>query len=178
MFLERFYPDERCRSSYAIDYAHWRSAGKKAILFDIDNTLVPHGAPADARAIALFARLRDLGFSTCLISNNDSPRVEPFARAVGSAFLCKAAKPSLSGFRRAMSLMQVTAEETLFVGDQIFTDIWGARRAGIYAILVDPIHPKEEIQIVLKRRLEWFVLRSYERGVHTKKQLEKGSEIG
>ena len=177
MFLERFYPDERSRTACEIDYEGWRNAGKKAVLFDIDNTLVPHGAPADARAISLFARLRGLGFSTCLISNNDPPRVEPFAGAVGSDYICNAAKPSRSGYRRAMDLLRVSPEETLFVGDQIFTDIWGARRAGIHSILVDPIHPKEEIQIVLKRRLEWPILRFYERSRRSKKQLEKGSEI-
>ena len=52
---------------------------------------------------------------------------------------------------------------TLFVGDQIFTDVWGANKAGIYSILVKPIHPKEEIQIVLKRYLEKIVLVSYHR---------------
>ena len=57
--------------------------------------------------------------------------------------------------------MNVTKEQTLFVGDQIFTDIWGANNAGIYSILVDPISPKEEIQIVLKRYLERIVLFFY-----------------
>ena len=52
---------------------------------------------------------------------------------------------------------------TLFVGDQIFTDVYGANLAGIYSILVKPIHPKEEIQIVLKRYLEKIVLYFYKR---------------
>ena len=52
---------------------------------------------------------------------------------------------------------------TLFVGDQLFTDVWGARRCGIYSILVQPIAKHEEIQIVLKRYLEKIVLASYKR---------------
>ena len=52
---------------------------------------------------------------------------------------------------------------TVFVGDQLFTDVWGAKKAGIHAILVKPMHPKEEIQIVLKRYLEKIVLRSYKK---------------
>ena len=52
---------------------------------------------------------------------------------------------------------------TIFVGDQIFTDVYGAKRAGIRSILVKPIHPKEEIQIVLKRYLEKIVLYFYRR---------------
>ena len=47
--------------------------------FDVDNTLVPHGAPADDRAIALFRRLHELGFSMMLLSNNKEPRVKSFA---------------------------------------------------------------------------------------------------
>jgi hypothetical protein len=62
-----------------------------------------------------------------------------------------------------MERMGTDAEHTLFVGDQIFTDVWGANRAGIYTILVKPIHPKEEIQIVLKRYLERIVLYFYQR---------------
>ena len=58
-------------------------------------------------------------------------------------------------------------KNTLFVGDHFFTDVWGAKRTGIYSILVKPIHPKEEIQIVLKRYLEKIVLAEYKR--HMKK---------
>ena len=60
-----------------------------------------------------------------------------------------------------MQQMGTNEKNTLFVGDQIFTDVWGANKAGIYSILVKPIHPKEEIQIVLKRILEKVVLFFY-----------------
>ena len=50
--------------------------------------------------------------------------------------------------------MGTDRSNTLFVGDQIFTDIYGANRTGIRTIMVRYIHPKEEIQIVLKRKLE------------------------
>ena len=59
--------------------------------------------------------------------------------------------------------MKTEKENTLFVGDQLFTDVWGAKRTGIKSILVKPIHPKEEIQIVLKRYLEKIVLFFYKR---------------
>ena len=64
-----------------------------------------------------------------------------------------------------MELMGTDTGNTVFVGDQLFTDVWGAKRAGIPNILVKPIHPKEEIQIVLKRFLERLVLRSYEKSL-------------
>ena len=62
-----------------------------------------------------------------------------------------------------MEEMGTDRKTTLFVGDQLFTDIWGANRAGIYSVLTKPINPREEIQIVLKRIPERLVLRFYER---------------
>ena len=62
---------------------------------------------------------------------------------------------------KAMELLGTTPATTLFVGDQLFTDVWGAKKAGIVTYLVKPIHPKEEIQIVLKRKLERIVLYFY-----------------
>ena len=67
------------------------------LLFDIDNTLVPHGAPADERAIALFEHLKKLGFKTCLLSNNKEARVKPFASQVKSPYIHKGGKPSKRG---------------------------------------------------------------------------------
>ncbi len=163
--LESFYPDEYLDSTYEIDYEALYREGYRGLLFDIDNTLVPHGAPADERAIRFFERLRSIGFSSCFVSNNQRPRVEPFALDVGERFVENAHKPSKAGYERAMALLGTDRDNTLFIGDQIFTDIYGAKRAGLRTILVKPIHPKEEIQIVLKRRLEWIVLFFYERKV-------------
>lgn len=161
--LECFYPDEYLDSTYSIDFERLAMEGIRGLIFDIDNTLVPHGAPADDRAIALFARLKKLGFSCCLLSNNQLPRVELFNREVQVHFIENAHKPSTQNYRRAMEIMGTNACNTIFIGDQIFTDIYGAKRAGIRTILVNPIHPKEEIQIVLKRYLERIVLFFYRR---------------
>ena len=57
--------------------------------------------------------------------------------------------------------MGTNKKNTIFIGDQLFTDIYGAKRTGIANILVSPIHPKEEIQIVLKRKLENIILYFY-----------------
>lgn len=161
--LERFYPDHETEDAYGIAYESLYEKGFRGVIFDIDNTLVPHGAPADKRAAELFERLRRTGYQTALLSNNKEPRVKPFADDVGSGYIFRAGKPGLEGYEKAMELMGTRPENTLFVGDQLFTDVWGAKRAGIVTYLVKPIHPKEEIQIVLKRRLEWIVLFFYHR---------------
>ena len=89
--------------------------------------------------------------------------MKPFADEVGAMFLEDAHKPSRKGYQMAMKKLGTTTENTLFVGDQLFTDVYGAKRTGIRNILVKPIHPKEEIQIVFKRKLEKIVLYFYEK---------------
>lgn len=161
--LARFYPHHEVESAYVIDYEKLYEQGFCGIVFDIDNTLVPHGAPADERAVALFERLRKIGFVTMLLSNNKEPRVKMFHDGVKSPYIFKAGKPGKAGYQKAMEQMGTTPENTMFVGDQLFTDVWGAKKAGMETWLVKPIHPKEEIQIVLKRFLEKIVLFFYHR---------------
>ncbi len=161
--LERFYPDIYMNSAYSIDFGKYYEAGYRGIIFDIDNTLVPHGAPADDRSIALIQKLKDLGFSVLFLSNNKEPRVKMFNDAVNAQYIFKGGKPGRKGYLRAMEMLGTDRSSTLFVGDQLFTDVWGARNAGIFSILVKPIDKKEEIQIVLKRYLEKIVLAFYKR---------------
>ena len=161
--FERFFPDEYVASTYVIPFEKLYEKGYRGVIFVIDNTLVPHGAPADRRAKELFKRLEEIGFSSCLISNNKEPRVKMFNREIGTNYIFNAHKPSVKNYVRAMEIMGTDKSNTVFIGDQLFTDVWGAKRAGIHNILVKPIHPKEEIQIVLKRRLEKVVLYFYKK---------------
>lgn len=161
--LERFYPGECQDSTYQIDFERLYEQGYRGVIFDIDNTLVPHGAPADERAIRFFKRLKEIGFEACLLSNNQYERVASFNERIGVHFIENAHKPSTKNYIRAMALMHTNEKTTIFVGDQLFTDVYGANRAGIRTILVSPIHPKEEIQIVLKRYLERPVLYFYKK---------------
>lgn len=162
--LKRFYPDFDVDSAYVIDYKKLYQLGYRGVIFDIDNTLVPHGAPADDKAKKLFASLTEIGFGIMLLSNNKEPRVRTFQEeAGGGEYIYKAGKPGRIGYERAMKELGTVPGNTVFVGDQLFTDIWGAKKAGIVTYLVKPIHPKEEIQIVLKRVLEKIVLFFYRR---------------
>ena len=67
-----FYPKEYLDSTYLIDFEKKYEQGYRGIIFDIDNTLVPHGLPADERAIALFRRLKSIGYKTCLLYTSDA----------------------------------------------------------------------------------------------------------
>ena len=164
--FDRFYPDRYVASTYVIDFEKLYSEGVRGLIFDIDNTLVPHGAPADERAEELFARLKRIGFNCCLISNNQEPRVRMFNKNIQVDYVYNAHKPSTKNYVKAMEIMGTGTADTVFIGDQLFTDVWGAKRAGIPSILVRPIHPKEEIQIVLKRYLEKIVLHFYKKSLN------------
>ena len=161
--LERFYPDIYVSSAYEIDFREYYDRGYRGIIFDIDNTLVPHGAPADERSKALIKSLKEMGFGVLFLSNNKEPRVKMFNDAVGAGYIFKAGKPGVKGYLRAMEMLGTDVRNTLFVGDQLFTDVWGAKNTGILSILVHPIDKKEEIQIVLKRYIEKIVLAFYKR---------------
>lgn len=162
--FDMFFPDEIKDSTYEIDFEALYHQGIRGVLFDIDNTLVEHGADASDRAVQLFRRLNSLGMKSCLISNNQEERVLRFNRDIHTNYIYDAHKPSGKNYKKAMELMGTTLNDTIFVGDQLFTDVFGAKRIGMRNILVRPIDPKEEIQIVFKRYLERIVLHFYEKG--------------
>ena len=111
----------------------------------------------------LFEELHTLGYRCILLSNNKEPRVKRFSEdVIWADYIYKAGKPKPGNYKKAMEMMGTDERSTIFVGDQIFTDVWGANLAGIRSVLVKPILPwKEEVQIVLKRFLEAIVLLGY-----------------
>lgn len=159
--FKRFYPKEYFDSTYSINFTKYYHMGYRAVIFDIDNTLVEHDAPADERAADLIKRLKSIGYKVCFLSNNDEERVSSFNEPLGAQYIFKAGKPSAKGYNKAMELLGTDKSNTLFVGDQIFTDIWGANNAGVRSVLVQPIAKHEEIQIVLKRIPEKLILHFY-----------------
>ena len=163
MSRRNLYPKDYVDSTYAIDFKKLYEQGYRGVIFDVDNTLVPHNAPADDRAKALFKELHEIGFQALLLSNNKEPRVKTFKEAVTyCTYIYKAGKPGAAGYKKAMEQMGTDTTNTIFVGDQILTDVWGANRAGIRSVMVKPVLKwKEEPQIILKRFLEALILLGY-----------------
>ncbi|MGN0154499.1 MAG: YqeG family HAD IIIA-type phosphatase [Lachnospiraceae bacterium] len=161
--MYNFYPDRYFDKKEDVPFEEYYRRGYRGVIFDIDNTLVPHDAPADEAAIIFIEKLKKLGFEICLLSNNDEKRVSSFNEPIQVRYIHKANKPFRTGYEKAMETMGTDRENTLFVGDQIFTDVWGARRCGIFSVLLDPINPKEEIQIILKRIPERYIKWNYRR---------------
>ena len=105
--IRQYYPWLCVQSVFDIDFEKLYAAGFRGLIFDIDNTLVPHGAPADQRAIELFEKLRAMKMDYCLISNNQLPRVKPFADSVQAKFVENAHKPAKTNYLKAMQMMKI-----------------------------------------------------------------------
>lgn len=164
MILKRFFPKLRVKSAFDADYDALYRAGIRGLIFDIDNTLVPHNAPPDEKSRRLMQRLKEKGFSVMTVSNNREARVKSLAEPLGIDYVYDAHKPAAGGYRRACRRMGLSPAQTACLGDQIFTDVWGANRAGVMSILVEPVDRRSDIlRIRLKRKLEKPLLWLYER---------------
>ncbi len=129
----------------------------KGLILDIDNTLVPpHTPEADMRATRFVERMKD-EFKLCIVSNNIYERAEKFANSLSLDFVCHGNKPAKKPFLLAMEKLNLDPEEIAVIGDQIFTDIWGANRMNMVSVLVNPICNEEEFFVKFKRLLEKIV---------------------
>lgn len=130
--------------------------GIKLVLADLDNTLVAYGATHPTQEVIAWKNaLEAEGITLFILSNSRKPnRVDVFAEALGVEFQAWSGKPRKKGFRSALKRMNATVEETIMVGDQIFTDILGATRMGIPALLVRPIYYSNVGQVLRYKILE------------------------
>ena len=138
------------------------SIGIKGIILDIDNTLEPYenAEPSD-RVRAWLDELRNAGIGTAIVSNNNRKRVETFNADIGMPAYYISAKPFACKVRRALRDLGAVPDEALFIGDQIFTDVWAAHNAGIRAVLVPPIKDKTGALTRFKRWLERPIVAKY-----------------
>ena len=141
------------------------SIGVRGVLLDIDNTLEPYEHPLPGEhVIAWLDSLRAAGIKTAIVSNNGRERVETFNRSIGMPAYAKAGKPFKKNLLRAMVDIGTEKGSTIFIGDQILTDVWAAHNTGIRAILVPPINDRRDPLTRFKRALERPILKRYEKG--------------
>lgn len=163
-WLQQITPDEYVASIYDIDLDKLWNMGKRYILTDLDNTLVPWNDPGVPESLLRWLEAaRERGFKACILSNNSGPRVEAFALRFGIAFVAKARKPRQTGFQAALRQLDASAKETVMIGDQLFTDIRGGKRCGLFTILVLPISPKEWWGTRIVRQFERYAMRRLRR---------------
>lgn len=159
-----FFPHTYIQSIFEIDTDYLKTNGIKAIIFDIDNTLVSYDVEEPTEeVIKLFEELQQKGFKICLLSNNTKERVIRFNKGLKIFAIHKANKPLIRNFKRAMALLGTDKKSTAIVGDQIFTDVYGGNRAGLMTILVMPVSDKDEWITKVKRGLERRIINAYEK---------------
>ena len=138
------------------------SIGVKGIVLDIDNTLEPYEHPDPGEHVVRWlSELRDAGIKAAIVSNNGGERVLRFNKDLGLPAYYKAKKPFKKNVLNALADMGVSQNEAILMGDQVFTDVWAARNAGIRSILVPPINDKRDLFTKFKRLLERPILRKY-----------------
>jgi HAD superfamily phosphatase (TIGR01668 family) len=154
-------PDYYFSSIFEIDLERLYQRGIRAILLDLDNTIIKRDIDIFSEEIVGWVQeAKHKNFKICIVSNNQSKRVYPLARKLGLPAICRFAKPLRTPFRQAMKLLGSEPGETVIVGDQIFTDILGGNRLGLCTILVTPLDGKEFWTTrLINRPLEKIVLR-------------------
>ena len=160
--LHQFCPTLRARDVAEITPAFLEERGIRALVLDLDNTLVPwHGREVAPSVSQWIESMHAAGISLCIVSNTHRPgRLKELAATLGVQYVPSGGKPRRRGFHRAMEAMGVTADATAVVGDQVLTDIWGGNRCGLLTILVDPLSPVEFVGTrVVSRRVERLLLR-------------------
>lgn len=161
--LKCFYPYEYAESVFSIDYQKLYDQGYRGLIFDIDNTLVHHGEDSTPEVDTLFRHIHQVGLKTILLSNNSEKRILRFLQNIDSDFIAEANKPEVAGYLQAVERLGFPREQVLYIGDQVFTDIYGANKAGIASILVKYLRYPDEKKIGIRRNLEKIILQCYQR---------------
>lgn len=136
----------------------------KALILDIDNTLIDYNKKLSKNIIQWVKELKGQGVKLYLLSNtNDKEKVEKVANALNIPYNYLAKKPFKSGFLKVQQELKENLDNIGVVGDQIFTDIIGGNRCKMFTILVDPIDKKDYWYTVWKRPLENKIKENYKK---------------
>jgi HAD superfamily phosphatase (TIGR01668 family) len=149
------YPDLQVKSLLDIALPELMNRNIKAFIFDLDNTITLWNSnEIQSEVSQWFKDIRADGFKACILSNNGRKRIVSVANELGIPFIHRAGKPNPRSFLKAAELMGVKADQTAVIGDQIFTDVLGGNRAGMYTILVVPLGNKEFAGTKISRLME------------------------
>lgn len=164
-WMRRFCPDHHVPAVSAIDPNVLVDAGIEAVLLDLDNTLVAwRGSEVPNHTEEWVGACRRAGLCLCLVSNTRNlPRLMALSERLGIPFVRGRMKPAKDGFVRALALLNAVPERAVMVGDQLFTDVWGANRMGMRSIWVERVHPKEFFGTKISRMAERLLLRTLRR---------------
>lgn len=158
--LRLLFPDLYVPTIFDVDPEYLRRRGIRGLIFDLDNTILERGGKAlPQEVLDWFEVLKAQGFKIAIVSNSRSRKAEGMAASHGIPAVFRAVKPRRRPFLKAIGLMGLTRRETAVVGDQIFTDVVGGNRLGLFTILINPLPGKEFVGTTLfSRQLEKLLL--------------------
>lgn len=158
--MEKFKPTYRIDCVEKIPFVLLERDNIKGLIFDVDNTISTMGKGITEGCYNWIKEAKELGYKVCILSNSVNLRkIKKIMSDLDVLGLCFAKKPSIKGFEMALNLLNMKKEDVIMIGDQVFTDVWGANRFGIKSILVKPISSKEGPFTLLKRPFEKIVLK-------------------
>ncbi len=158
--MEKFKPTYMISSVEKIPFVLLERDNIKGLIFDVDNTIATMGKGITEGCHNWIKEAKELGYKICILSNSvNIKKVRKIMTDLDVLGLCFAKKPSTKGFEMALNLLELKKEEVVMVGDQVFTDVWGANRFGIKSILVNPINKKEGPFTLIKRPIEKIILK-------------------
>ena len=157
-------PDRMFRNYYEITPDILSSYGIKAVICDIDNTLVTYDDPEPTEEVLKwFSDLTRSGIQIAFVSNNDEERVDLFNKDLGYFASAKSGKPKTREILNAMKHMKTSPDETALIGDQLLTDAAAGKSAGLMTFIVPPIKDKTTLFFKFKRWLEVPYIKKYKR---------------
>jgi len=166
-------PDLYYSSILDVNFSSHTEQGRKYLLCDVDNTIARVGSDIiEPEILSHLQQARSAGSldGICLVSNTvfgkkRHDRVMKMAETLNAEFVCAelfSQKPYSRAFREAMEKLSAPPSSCLMIGDQMFTDVLGAKRLGIFTILVSPLGADSwASNIFPKRYLEKYYLRHF-----------------
>nr|WP_263313114.1 YqeG family HAD IIIA-type phosphatase [Mammaliicoccus sp. Marseille-Q6498] len=164
IFTKYFLPNEYVQSIFAIKPEHLKEKNIKAIITDLDNTLVGWDVkdPTD-EVRQWFEEMKQNGITVTIVSNNNEERVASFSSTLDIDYIFKARKPRGTAFRQAANIMNVNKSQVVVIGDQMLTDVFGGNRNGLYTIMVVPVKKTDGFITKFNRLIERRLLHYFKR---------------
>lgn len=157
-----FYPDDYFKNVTEITYEYLKEKQIKALILDVDNTLIDYNRNLSPEIIKWVKELKKNNIKMFILSNsNKKDKVEEVARKLDLEYIYFGMKPLKKGFKKAKEKLNLDSKNIAVVGDQIFTDVIGANRTKMYSILVEPINEKDILVTLIKRPIENFIKKKY-----------------
>ncbi|KRM68577.1 HAD superfamily phosphatase [Limosilactobacillus coleohominis DSM 14060] len=152
------------KTVYNISPDQLKQHGIKAVLSDLDNTLIawnnPNGTPELRKWMS---ELRQAGIPLVVVSNNSAQRVAKAVKQLDLPFVSRSLKPLSFGITTARKRLGLSQNEVVMVGDQLMTDMLSANIAGVRSILVQPLINTDKWDTQINRFFEKFVMKDLRR---------------